>query len=84
MTFILRWPAIFALLALVLVSFAAAFAGIAVLGDLPIDVSSILSADQVATIEQVSWIEIGLWAGAGLFFLISAIRLVRRTQGFWT
>jgi hypothetical protein len=32
----------------------------------------------------VSWVETGLLYGAGIFFLVSAVRLIRRTQGFWT
>lgn len=82
MTFILRLPAILALLALVLMSFGGAFAGTVHLAQLPIQLP--VSPDWEATINQVSWIEVGLWAGAGLFFLISAVRLIRRTQAFWT
>jgi hypothetical protein len=81
MTFILRWPAILVLLLLVFVSFGAAFAGTVHLAELPIALP--MTAEQEATIAQLSWIEVGLWAGAGLFFLISAVRLIRRTQGFW-
>ena len=84
MTFILRWPAILVLLALVLLSFAGAFAATAVLANLPIDLGAVLSEGQIATVRQSNWIEAGLWYGAGLFFLISAVRLIRRTQGFWT
>jgi hypothetical protein len=83
MTFILRWPAILALFALVLVSLVAAAAATVVLAHLPVDLSAALTADQLRTLGQISWIETGLWYGAGLFFLISAIRLIRRTQGFW-
>jgi hypothetical protein len=83
MTFILRWPAILVLLALVLVSLSAAIATALVLGGVQVDLSVALTEDQIAQIRGVSWIEAGLWAGAGLFFLVSAIRLVRRTQGFW-
>lgn len=82
MTFILRWPAILVLLLLVLASLGAAFAGTVHLAQLPIQLP--LTADQEATINALTWIEVGLWAGAGLFFLISAVRLMRRTQGFWT
>jgi len=84
MTFILRLPAILVLLALVLMSLAAAFAATAVLASLPIDLASVLSEDQLAVVGASSWLEVGLWSGAGLFFLISAIRLIRRTQGFLT
>ena len=82
MAFILRWPAILVLLLLVLASLGAAFAGTVHLAQLPIQLP--LTADQEATINQLSWIEVGLWSGAGVFFLISAIRLIRRTQAFWT
>ncbi|MEZ5994315.1 MAG: hypothetical protein R3C25_01030 [Hyphomonadaceae bacterium] len=82
MTFVLRWPAILVLLALVLASFAAAFAGAAHLAQLPVDLP--LSPEQQETLGRVSWLEVGLWGGAGLFFLIAAIRLIRRTQAFWT
>ncbi|MEZ5959701.1 MAG: hypothetical protein R3C30_04640 [Hyphomonadaceae bacterium] len=82
MTFILRWPAILVLLLLVLASLGAAFAGTVHLAQLPIELP--VTAEQEATINSLSWIEVGLWAGAGLFFLISAVRLIRRTQGFWT
>lgn len=81
MTFILRWPAILVLLLLVFVSLGAAFAGAVHLAQLPISLP--MTADQEATINSLTWIEVGLWAGAGLFFLISAVRLIRRTQGFW-
>lgn len=82
MTFILRWPAILVLLLLVFASFGAAFAGTVHLAELPISLP--MTAEQQATVAQLSWIEVGLWAGAGLFFLIAAVRLIRRTQAFWT
>jgi hypothetical protein len=82
MTFILRWPAILVLLLLVLASFGASFAGTVHLAELPISLP--MTAEQQATVAQLSWIEVGLWAGAGLFFLIAAVRLIRRTQAFWT
>lgn len=82
MAFILRWPAIAALLLLVLASLGAAFAGTVHLAELPIQLP--LTADQQATVNALTWLEVGLWTGAGLFFLIAAVRLMRRTQGFWT
>lgn len=82
MTFILRWPAILVLLLLVFASFGAAFAGTVHLAQLPISLP--MTPEQQETIAQLSWIEVGLWAGAGLFFLIAAVRLIRRTQAFWT
>ncbi len=83
MSHILRWPAVLALLALVLASLGAAAAAGIVLGGAPIDLSTALTEEQLADIARVSWLEVGLWVGAGLFFLIAAIRLIRRTQGFW-
>ncbi|MBI3439704.1 MAG: hypothetical protein HY054_13845 [Proteobacteria bacterium] len=84
MTFILRWPAILVLLALVILSFAAAFVATVALGHLPIDLSKVLGPSDIETLRSTNWIQAGLLYGAGLFFLISAIRLMRRTQGFWT
>jgi len=81
MTFILRWPAILVLLVLVLASLGAAFAGTVHLAQLPVSLP--LTPEQEATISSLTWLEVGLWGGAGLFFLISAVRLIRRTQGFW-
>lgn len=83
MTIILRLPAILALLALVAMSWVAAFAGTVTLAKLPIDLGAVLSEDQIGVIQSLDWIQTGLWWAAGLFFLISAIRLMRRTQGFW-
>lgn len=83
MTFILRLPAVLVLLALTLISLAAGFAATAVLANLPIDLGAVLTEDQIATVGAANWLEVGLWFGAGVFFLISAVRLLRRTQGFW-
>lgn len=83
MTFILRWPAILVLLALVLVSLGAAIASTIVLANLLVDLTTVLAPEQIDRVSAVSWVEVGLWYGAGLFFLISAVRLIRRTQGFW-
>ena len=84
MTIILRLPAILALLALVLISLIGAVLATVVLTHLPIDLSSILTPEQRTQLSQVSWVETGLRYGAGVFFLIAAVRLIRRTQGFWT
>lgn len=89
MTFILRWPAILALFALALLSFlgAAASAGALTGFDLNIGMAQVDEAEAAASAAgagQSTWIEVGLWAGAGLFFLIAAVRLIRKTQGFWT
>jgi hypothetical protein len=84
MSFILRLPAILALVALVLISLIGAVLATLVLAHAPIDLSSILSPEQKTQIAQVTWVETGLRYAAGIFFLIAAVRLIRRTQGFWT
>ena len=50
---------------------------------MPIDVGAIVGADNLEVIKSVSWPEVVLWGGAGLFFLISSIRLMRRTQAWF-
>ena len=94
MTFILRWPAILALLALMLLSFAGALGAAGILTGFEVpgtgveQVDAQVSEAQSAAAESgavsATWIDVGLLAGAGVFFLISAVRLMRRTQGFWT
>jgi hypothetical protein len=94
MTFILRWPAILVLLALVLVCFAGALAAAGVLTGVEVPAVGVEQIDlqvaqaQAAAAEtgaaEAGWLDVGLLGGAGLFFLVSAIRLIRRTQGFWT
>lgn len=87
MMFILRWPAILALFALALLSFLGAAAAAGALtgfdAGMP-QVAEVQRSAQEAGAAQSSWIDVGLWAGAGLLFLISAVRLIRKTQGFWT
>jgi hypothetical protein len=83
MTFILRWPSILVLFAMSALSFIGAAAGGATLLDKPLPTPGV-EEQTMALVAQTTWLEVGLWAGAGLFFLISAIRLIRRTQGFWT
>lgn len=87
MLFIVRWPVVLVLIALMLFCFLGAAAAAAAITNFSTGVAQVEAA-QAAAVEagagQASWIEVGLLAGAGLFFLISAIRLVRRTQGFWT
>lgn len=93
MTFILRWPAILVLLALVLLSFVGALGAAGVITDIQAPASGVSQVDsqmaqaQSAAAESAAsagWIDVGLLAAAGLFFLIAAVRLMRRTQGFWT
>ncbi len=83
MTTILRLLAILALLALALIVWAAAFAAGATLANLPIDLGAVLGAEQLEVVAGVGWLEAVLWGAAGLFFLISAIRLMRRTQAWF-
>ena len=94
MTFILRWPAILVLLALVLLCFAGALAAAGAITGFEApgvgveQVDAQVAQAQAAAVNSgaatANWIEVGLLAGAGLFFLIAAIRLMRRTQAFWT
>jgi hypothetical protein len=87
MLVIVRWPVVLVLFALMLFCFLGAAAAAGALTGFSTGVAQVEQA-QAAAVEagagQTSWIEVGLLAGAGLFFLISAIRLLRRTQGFWT
>lgn len=93
MTFILRWPAILVLLALVLLctlgavgaagvitGFAAPSVGLEQV-DAQVSQAQVAAQTSAAT---ATWLDVGLLGGAALFFLIAAIRLMRRTQGFWT
>jgi hypothetical protein len=93
MTFILRWPSILALLALVLLCILGAVAAAGVLTGVTapgvgVDTIDAQLAEAQTSAEtaaaHATWIDVGLLGGAALFFLISAIRLMRRTQGFWT
>lgn len=95
MTFILRWPAILVLFALVLLCLAGALGAGAVLtgmqapdvGVAQVDTRVAEAQDAASganTEAQVTWLDVGLWVAAGIFFLISSIRLIRKTQGFWT
>jgi len=87
MSHILRWPAILALLAFVLLSALGALgaAGILTGYQAPVEqVQDMQAAAAESGAAQASWIDVGLLAAAALFFLISSIRLMRRTQGFWT
>ncbi len=94
MTFILRWPSILVLLALVLMCIAGALAAAGLIADFQAPAVGVEQVDaqvaeaQAAAAEtgaaSASWIDVGLLAGAALFFLIAAVRLMRRTQGFWT
>lgn len=92
MTFILRLPAILVLFALVALSALGALAATGALTGFEANVPEMQQANpaelqaeaNAAGATEMSWIDVGLFAGAAVFFLISAIRLIRRTQGFWT
>jgi hypothetical protein len=78
MMFILRWPAILALFALALLSFLGAAAAAGAITGFEVGVSQVQdvqSSAVAAGAAQSSWIDVGLWA---------AVRLIRKTQGFWT
>lgn len=94
MTFILRWPSILVLFAAVLLSILGAVAVAGVLTGItppPVGVEQVdagVAAAQGSAAAHgaadQTWLDVGLWAGAAIFFLISGIRLIRRTQAFWT
>lgn len=94
MTFILRWPAILVMLALVLLCVAGALGAAGLISDFNAPAVGVERVDQQVVAAQVAvedtgaanatWIDVGLLAAGAIFFLISAVRLIRRTQGFWT
>lgn len=85
MTFILRWPSILVLLAVALLSIIGAAAAGAALANVSTPITAdVQNSAAVAGADQKTWLDVGLWAAAGLFFIIAAVRLMRRTQGFWT
>jgi hypothetical protein len=87
MTFILRWPAILVLFALSLMSIVGALAAAGVITGYEAPFAQVQAAQASAEesgAAQATWIDVALLGGAGVFFLISAIRLIRKTQGFWT
>jgi hypothetical protein len=93
MTFILRWPAILVLLALVLLCVAGALAAAGLIAGFDAPAVGVQQVDtQVAEAQRAAestgaanatWIDVGLLAAGAIFFLICAVRLIRRTQGFW-
>jgi hypothetical protein len=64
-------------------SFIGALAVGAELGNLPVALPQVQAAAEPGA-TQSTWLDVGLWAFAGIFFLVAAIRLMRRTQAFWT
>lgn len=93
MTFILRWPAILVLFALALLSFLAAAGAAGILAQFQAPAVGLEQVDaRVAEVQsaaagsgatEASWLHIGLLVGAGLLFLVAAVRLIRKTQAFW-
>ena len=87
MTFILRLPAILVLLALSLLCIAGALAAAGLISGYEAHLAPVQQAQASAAASgaaEATWIDVALLAAAGVFFLISSIRLIRRTQGFWT
>ncbi|MGQ0531558.1 MAG: hypothetical protein ACT4OF_02570 [Caulobacteraceae bacterium] len=94
MTFILRWPAILVMLALLLLCVVGALGAAGLItgfeapdvGVQQVDaqIAAAQSAAEQTGAANAGWIDVGLLAAAAIFFLISAIRLIRRTQAFWT
>lgn len=86
MAFILRWPAVLVLLAVSLLSLLAAAAAGAALGNVTLPLAEMQNVQSSATeagAGQQTWLDVGLWAAAGIFFFVAMVRLIRRTQGFW-
>jgi multisubunit Na+/H+ antiporter MnhC subunit len=86
MTFILRWPAVLVLFALVGACVLAALGAAGIITGYEAPVAQVQEAQAQAAATgaaDATWLDVGLLAGAGVFFLIAAIRLIRRTQGFW-
>ncbi|MBX3428090.1 MAG: hypothetical protein KF779_00755 [Hyphomonadaceae bacterium] len=94
MAFVLRWPAILVMLAVVLFCVAGALGAAGLIADFQAPSVGVEQVDtQVAQAQSAAaqtgaanatWIDVGLLAAAAVLFLISAIRLIRRTQAFWT
>ncbi len=85
MMFILRWPVILILLGLVAASVFPAAVGTIQAYNLPIDLTPISGPSESLRelAASTTMPERILWYVAAVFFLIAAIRLIRRTQGFW-
>ncbi|MGE0741693.1 MAG: hypothetical protein AB7O98_10145 [Hyphomonadaceae bacterium] len=85
MTFILRLPAMLVLFAVAALSFIGALAAGGVLSGVDTGVAQVNDVQAMATeagAGQQTWLDVVLWAAAGVMFLIAAIRLIRRTQAF--
>src|SRR5262245_44790621 len=82
MTFLLRWLVILFLLVFVGASLFPSMLGTVVQTDL-IDVAGI-SAKLQELAQNRTPVEMALWYGAAVFFVLTVIRLVRRTRSLWT
>ena len=85
MMFIVRWPVVLVLLGLVAACVFPALIGTIETYNLPIDLSSVLAVSENLErwAESTTMPERVLWYAAGVLFFVTAVRLIRRTQGFW-
>lgn len=86
MSHILRWPAALVLLALVLFTALGALASAGFLTgfEAPIEQVQDVQAEAAASgAADATWLDVGLFSAAAIFFLIAAVRLIRRTQAFF-
>ncbi len=87
MTFILRWLAILVLFAAVGLCALGALgaAGLIVGYQAPVTQIAEVQASAAQTgAADAGWLDVALLSAAAIFFFVSAVRLIRRTQGFWT
>ncbi|MBC7770081.1 MAG: hypothetical protein H7124_14960 [Phycisphaerales bacterium] len=87
MSHILRLPAILALFALMALSLLGALVAAGNITGFVAPIAQVQEMQAAAAesgAAEATWIDVGMLAGAALFFLISAVRMMRRTQGFWT
>lgn len=85
MIFLLRWLIILILLVLAAMSLFPAVIGTIETYHLPVDLTPISGASENLKAWAASttiWERV-LWYAAAVFFFISSIRLIRKTQGFW-
>ncbi|HVY87019.1 MAG TPA: hypothetical protein VG943_17935 [Caulobacterales bacterium] len=82
MLFIARWLLVLVLLVLVAASLFPAAVTTMVQNHVPVDLSAV-SGELQQLGAAATPLETGLWYAAAFFFLVSAIRLIRRTQAFW-
>lgn len=86
MSHILRLPAILALFALMALSLLGALAAAGSITGFVAPIAQVQEVQAAAAesgAAEATWIDVGLLGGATLLFLVSAVRLMRGTQGFW-